>query len=94
MDTDGVKSYNAPNPFNPSTMINYTLDEPSEVNIRIYNINGQLVRSFDQGYQSTGMHSIQWSGQDDSGDQVPSGTYLYQIQAGDAVSTKHMVLLK
>ncbi|MDZ7723333.1 MAG: FlgD immunoglobulin-like domain containing protein [candidate division KSB1 bacterium] len=94
MNDDNFETFNAPNPFNPSTTITFSLDEPSEVRIKIFNIKGQLIQSFDQGMQNTGSHRILWNGVNETGEQVPSGTYLYQIQAGDKVSSKQMLLLK
>ena len=93
-ENSGIKAYNAPNPFNPSTRINYSLDEPAQVSVKIFNINGQLIRSYEPGVQSSGSHSIQWNGLDEAGQRVTSGTYLYHVTIGDESITNRMLLLK
>ncbi len=90
----GIKAQNHPNPFNPDTQITYTLQSADEVTVRIYNLTGQLVRSFDTGYQTSGDHSIHWNGQLSDGNPAPSGIYFYNIQAGSDLLTQQMLLLK
>lgn len=87
-------SQNHPNPFNPSTMIQYTLPEESNVTISIYNLLGKGITELTSKTQTIGSHSIQWDGTDQQGNQVPAGIYLYQLQAGDFSQTKKMVLMK
>lgn len=83
-----------PNPFNPETQIAYTLSVPENVKIQIYNVSGQLIRTFDVGYQSAGNHSVHWDGRNENGDPTASGIYLYRIDAGPYSVTSRMVLLK
>jgi len=83
-----------PNPFNPETQIDYTLNTTGNVRIQIYNITGQLIRTFDMGYQPAGSYSVRWDGRNESGDQTASGVYLYRIEAGPYEVTNRMVLLK
>jgi Spy/CpxP family protein refolding chaperone len=83
-----------PNPFNPETRIAYTLNAAGKVRIQIYNITGQLIRVFDQGYQSTGNYVVNWDGRSENGDMTASGVYLYRIEAGSYHITNRMVLLK
>ena len=85
---------NYPNPFNPTTTIHYTLPKESSVNITIQDMLGRKVYEFISQKQFTGNHSIQWNGKDIHGNPVSAGIYLYQIQAGDFVKTKKMVLMK
>lgn len=85
---------NYPNPFNPSTTISYTLPEESNVTINIYNLLGNRVARIFSSIQPLGTHSIQWNGTDQQGNQVPTGIYFYQLQAGDFVQTKKMVLMR
>lgn len=92
--TGTIQSFNAPNPFNPNTTINYELTDPGHVTVKIFNTAGQLIRSFDMGYQNTGTHSISWNGRNSSGASVPSGTYIYQLQSGDQITSERMLLLK
>lgn len=72
---------NFPNPFNHSGIIRYTLAEESTVGIRIYDIRGRLVRSFDSGRKSAGEHNTIWDGKDDRGNILPSGVYLIIMEA-------------
>jgi len=83
---------NYPNPFNLSTSISFYLSVSSNWSLSIYNITGQLVKSF-EGY-SSGQVSITWDGKDGSRNEVASGIYLYKLSAGDLTSTKKMVLIK
>ena len=85
---------NYPNPFNPSTVINYQLSMNSQVNLSIYNLAGQLVRTLAQGQQSAGTHSLVWDATDDAGRRVPSGVYVYRLRAGDFESARKLLLLK
>lgn len=83
-----------PNPFNPETRIAYTLSTAGSVRIQIYNITGQLIRAFDQGYQSAGNYVVSWDGRSENGDMTASGVYLYRIEVGSYHITNRMVLLK
>ncbi len=83
-----------PHPFNPETQINYSLSTSGNVRIQIYNISGQLIRTFDLGYQSPGSYSVRWDGRNESRDLTASGVYLYRIEAGAYNVTNRMVLLK
>jgi len=90
---------NYPNPFNPETWIPYHLSQDAEVVIRIYDVRGRIVRTLDMGFQSFGYYASRdkaayWNGKTDTGEVVSSGTYFYQIQAGDYTETRKMVILK
>ncbi len=85
---------NYPNPFNPTTTLRFDLPEVSDVNVVIYNMLGQKVRTFNMNSISAGSHSIKWNATNDLGDPVGAGVYLYQLQAKDFVKTRKMVLLK
>ncbi len=87
-----VRTY--PNPFNPETQISYTLASSQNVQIQIYNVSGQLIRTYDQGYQPAGTYSVRWDGRNQGGDMTASGVYLCRIQAGPYQVTDRMVLLK
>ncbi len=87
-------SQNYPNPFNPQTTIEYSLAEGCHVMLKIYNIAGQLVKTLINEYQQAGSYTIIWYGDNDAGEDVARGLYFYQLQAGDFVSTKKMVVLK
>ena len=90
---------NYPNPFNPETWIPYHLSQDSEVIINIYDTTGKIIRSLDMGFQSFGYYasrdnSAYWDGRTENGEQVSSGTYFYQINAGGYTETRKMVILK
>lgn len=85
---------NAPNPFNPSTVIGYQLAEAGEVRLVIYNLLGQGVRVLVNERQEAGSFRATWDGMDEMGRRVASGVYLYRIQAGAFTSVRRMVLLK
>jgi len=90
---------NFPNPFNPETWIPYQLKEDSEVNIRIYNTSGQLIRTLNLGHKSAGLYTNQdrsayWDGKNDTGEHVSSGVYFYNIQAGEYTATMKMTITK
>ncbi|MCK9310298.1 MAG: C25 family cysteine peptidase, partial [Candidatus Cloacimonetes bacterium] len=85
---------NYPNPFNPSTTIQFSLKEKSQVNMDIYNISGQKVRSLVNSLMPSGTHNIHWNGQDNSGKAVSSGVYFVKMNSGKYTSTKKMILMK
>ncbi|MDP3024368.1 MAG: S8/S53 family peptidase [candidate division Zixibacteria bacterium] len=85
---------NFPNPFNLATNISFYLSEKSEVNLTIYNVLGEKVRTLINGILDAGSHSITWDGKNETGSVVASGIYFYRLNAGDQVMTKKMSLLK
>ena len=87
-------SPNYPNPFNPSTTIEYSLKVDSKIEIKIFNNLGQLVRSLFNGQSTSGTHFLNWDGRDDNGKQLSSGPYYYQIISEKYSSTNKMLLLK
>ena len=85
---------NFPNPFNPSTTISFDLPEPARVEIDIYNILGQLIRSFDFNHLPAGNHEVVWNGKDSHNNGVPSGIYIYQARLNENTISKQMLLMK
>jgi len=89
------KLYNAyPNPFNPVTTLRYDLPENAMINIAIYDMLGRQVKTLVNQTQDAGYRSVIWDATNDYGKPVSDGIYLYQIQAGEYMQTKKMVLLK
>jgi hypothetical protein len=86
---------NYPNPFNPETTVMFTVAKSGNVDLSIYNLKGQRIRTLtDQKYQ-IGEHSIVWNGKDDSGKGVGSGIYFYRLVINNlTVSTKKCILMK
>jgi hypothetical protein len=85
---------NYPNPFNPVTAINYQLPKDSNVILRIFNINGQLVKTLIEEKQSAGYYKIQWDSRDENGNSVVGGLYLYQLKAEGFSQSYKMVLIR
>ena len=96
-ETELLRNY--PNPFNPETWIPYHLSEDADVNLTIYDINGDVVRDIDVGHQTAAKYdtrakAIYWDGRNRFGEQVASGIYFYHLDAGDFSGTRKMVILK
>jgi hypothetical protein len=85
---------NYPNPFNPVTTLRYDLPEDALVNITIYDMMGREVKTLVNATQDAGFKSIIWNATNNQGNPVSAGMYLYQIQAGEFVQTRKMLLLK
>ena len=89
-----------PNPFNPTTTLSFTLPHWSYVKLEIFDIIGNRVKSFGERTASPGTYSIVWKARDDNELLVPSGTYLYRVEARSLenndvfTATKKMVLLR
>ena len=88
-------SQNYPNPFNPTTTISFSVTQTSQfVNLEIYNIKGQKVKTLVSENLEQGQHSIVWYGKDENGKEVGSGIYLYKLQSESFSKTRKMILLK
>jgi hypothetical protein len=85
---------NYPNPFNPETTISFVLPTDAHVDIHIYNMKGQAVRTLTSSRFTTGQHHIVWNGKDDLGSEVTSGVYLYRMAADGHSVVRKMVLMK
>jgi hypothetical protein len=92
---------NIPNPFNPTTTIcfsvvgsGFMVHGPFHTTLKIYNILGQLVRTLVNEEKAPGNYKVIWDGKDDSGKEVASGIYFYQLKTKDYTDTKKMVLLR
>jgi hypothetical protein len=87
-------SQNRPNPFNPSTTIRYGLAEDGEVRLEIFDVRGRRVRTLVEATVSAGTHDVHWDGRDDAGTPVPSGVYLYRIDAGEFRGARKMLIAR
>lgn len=85
---------NYPNPFNPSTTINFSLAASGTANLSIYSITGQKVRDLVNGPLSEGTHSAMWDGRDMNGKLVSSGVYLSRLTMENQTSTSKMLFAK
>ena len=95
--SDVPESYtlgNYPNPFNPETKIEYQLKDGAHIDIAIYNVRGEKVKTLYTDYQSSGLHQIIWNGLDDNGIATSSGVYMCVIKGKNFVIKKKMLKLK
>ncbi|HEX2982363.1 MAG TPA: T9SS type A sorting domain-containing protein [Ignavibacteriales bacterium] len=87
-------SNNYPNPFNPSTTIEYQVSRPSHISISIYNVLGENVITLINAYHNAGSYRVLWDGKNESGANVSSGIYFYKMTLENRSLTKNMILLK
>ena len=86
---------NYPNPFNPETTIKYALPQAANVELTVYNVVGQPVRTLVAEHQSAGRYVVEWDATNDSGHSLSSGMYFYRLEAGgEFFEVKKMLLLK
>lgn len=85
---------NAPNPFNPATSISYTIGGDEFVSLVIYSVDGRVVKTLVSERQPVGNYEIIWTGEDDRGRRVASGTYLYGLKAGPFSDLRKMTVVK
>jgi len=91
---DYFLAQNYPNPFNSNTNIRLAIPKSGQVNLTVFNIQGQLVRTIIDGELQAGYHMFTWDGRSDAGELVGSGLYYYLFRSSDYKSTKKMVLVK
>ena len=86
---------NFPNPFNPTTTVQYALPQAADVELTVYNVVGQPVRTLVAEHQSAGRYAVEWDATDNSGQHVSAGLYFYSLETGgEFVEVKKMLLLK
>ena len=85
---------NYPNPFNPTTKIRFSIVDPGHVQLNIYNMKGQLVKTLVNEELEANFHEVVWNGRDNSGKTTASGVYFYKMRASNYTSTKKMILMK
>lgn len=85
---------NYPNPFNPTTVIQYQIDEPSNVSLNVYDILGNEIAELFNAYETPGSYTIKWNSTDKKGNQVSSGIYFYSLRSNQNVITKKMILIR
>ncbi len=87
-------SQNIPNPFNPSTAINFSIKNSSKVSLIIYNIKGQKVKTLVSDRLEKGNHTVVWKGNDGNNQKVSSGIYFYRLITDEFQSTRKAIMLK
>jgi len=85
---------NYPNPFNPTTTIQYNLPADSQVELTVYNVKGAKIATLSRGSKEAGYHSIIWNGTDSGGNEVGSGIYFYKLKTSTYSETRSMLLIK
>jgi len=83
---------NYPNPFNPSTTIEFTIEQNRQYELEIYNLKGQIVKEYSHPELVEG--SVTWNGHDDNNKPVSSGVYFYKLKSGEFESINKMLLMK
>ncbi len=90
----GLSAIAYPNPFNPSTTIDYSLPKDGHLSLKVYNLRGELVRTLVDEARLAGAGKAVWSGDDQSGSPVASGVYFYRLRQGDDVIIKKLLMVK
>ncbi len=85
---------NYPNPFNPATQIQYALPQAASVRLAVFDLLGRTVQTLVEAQQPPGSYTVRWDGRNDAGALVPSGIYLYRLEANDVIKTRRMLLVK
>ncbi|KPL03865.1 MAG: hypothetical protein AMJ90_02850 [candidate division Zixibacteria bacterium SM23_73_2] len=85
---------NYPNPFNPTTTIEYSLAQNSWVNLSIYNLLGQKVKTLINEYQNKGPKTVRWDGKDEYGETLSSGVYFCRLRAEEFSQSEKMILIR
>jgi|GEM_PF-2721353 len=85
---------NYPNPFNPTTTIQYSLQSTEKVTLEVFDVLGNRITTLVSDVKNAGEHQAQWNGRDDSGQLVASGVYFYRLTTRNQVATRKMMLMK
>ncbi len=86
---------NAPNPFSTNVVIKYYVNHATaKVSVKVYDINGTLIKRLVDGKRDKGWHTIKWDGKDENGRLVGSGIYFCRLQSGDFTEVKELILLR
>ena len=85
---------NYPNPFNPATHIRYAIPEAGQASLKIYRIDGELVKVLRDDYLPAGRYETVWDGTNSRGIKVSSGVYIYRFSAGNFTQVKKMLFIK
>ncbi|MGE5174779.1 MAG: PKD domain-containing protein [Hyphomicrobiales bacterium] len=89
-----VSAFASPNPFNPETAISYSVQNSGRVAIRIYSLEGRLVKTLRDEFTSAGAHEVRWNGTDNAGHAVPSGVYFVKTESAGQSAVFKLSLLK
>ena len=85
---------NHPNPFNPLTRIDFSLNRPGKIRLQVFDLSGARIAVLADGWREAGAHQVSWDGRDSYGQAVSSGVYLYQLETNQGRLTRRMVLVR
>ena len=85
---------NYPNPFNPTTTIEYEIPIKGFVEIKIFNVNGKLIKTINREHEIQGNYVAKWDGKNNFGNSVASGLYLYRARFENSIISKRMIFIK
>jgi hypothetical protein len=94
LDVDALTMNNHPNPFNPRTTIRFSVGKETPVQLTVYNIMGQKIKTLINGIVSKGEHQAVWNGKNQTGTAVASGIYIYELKAAHKRLLKKMIFAK
>jgi hypothetical protein len=85
---------NVPNPFNPRTEIQFSLQRAGQASLKVFDVSGRLVETLAEGQHTAGDHRVFWNGTTADGRPVAAGVYFYRLQTDERILSKRMLLLK
>ena len=85
---------NYPNPFNPVTNIGFSIVEPGNISLKVYDISGREVSELINGFYTPGNYNVTWNAMDSYGSQLSSGIYIYKLNTENGILSKRMVLMR
>ena len=91
---DYVLAQNFPNPFNPSTKIEFKIPMMEQVNISVYNLEGRLIKTLVNQVMNAGNHVVNWDGTNEIGAKVSTGMYIYQLKTNSTNLNRRMTFIK
>jgi flagellar hook assembly protein FlgD len=83
-----------PNPFNPSTQIRFAMQDEGLAALRVYNLNGQIVRELVHEQRAAGEYTVSWDGRDNRGVVTASGVYFIRLETGNQVKLSKVTLVR
>jgi hypothetical protein len=92
--SSAVSAFASPNPFNPETKVSYSLKNAGNTTVRIFSLEGRLVRTLHDGFATSGTHEVRWNGRDDSGRAVTTGVYFLSVKSAGTKAVSKLHLLK
>ncbi len=89
-----IELFNYPNPFNPSTTINFSLLQSCDVELSIYNVKGQKIKQLVSEQLTASQHSVVWNGDNENGNNVSSGVYFYKLETNNELKINKAIIVK